>query len=179
MSDGVKVNNLPAFDAKVMAWFAAVEKATAEAAVGVAKQVFENILINSPQFSGDFVANWRPSVGAPDPRFQVDVISGAARYRGHTDEMGIQPFGRGDTPAIHYAQSHAAWQLPKLGQAIYISNSVRHDEPYAWLIEDNKINFRPVNMGADRVARNAIERVGRRTGTIDKTKLAFLRSLGV
>ena len=36
MSDGVKVNNLPAFDAKVMAWFAAVEKATAEVAVGLA-----------------------------------------------------------------------------------------------------------------------------------------------
>ena len=57
MSDGVKVTNLSAFDAQVEAWFAAVEKAAAEAAVGLAKRVFDKVLIESPQYSGDFAAN--------------------------------------------------------------------------------------------------------------------------
>ena len=179
MSDGVEIKGLDAFDRQVKAWFGAVEKAAAQAAVGLAKQAFDNILINSPQFSGDFTANWRHSVGAPDTRFTVNAISGAARFRGHTDEHGVEPFGRGDSVAIEYAKSHATWTTPKLGQTIYLSNSAVHDEPYAWLIEGGKINFRSVNSGADHVVRNAATRMNNRYSTLTKSKFDFLRSLGV
>lgn len=179
MSDGVEIKGLDAFDRQVKAWFGAVEKAAAQEAVGLAKQAFDNILINSPQFSGDMVANWAVGVGAPVVSVKVDVIPGAARFRGHTDEQGIEPFGRGDYPAIEYAKSHATWTTPKLGQTIYLSNSAVHDEPYAWLIEGGKINFRSVNSGADHVVRNAATRMNNRYSTLTKSKFDFLRSLGV
>ena len=172
MSDGVKVNNLPAFDAKVMAWFAAVEKATAKVAVTLANRVFDNILINSPQFSGDFAANWKIAFdGSIDYTFDAGVIPEFDPSR---------PFQRGSQAAIQHAYRNVTWPSDfQLGKTITISNSAKHDEPYAWKIENGTIQFRPENMGASRVAQNAVERISRRYGEIDKSKFAFLKGLGV
>ena len=53
------LRGLPQFNAEVKKWFAAVEREAAKAATGLAKQVFEKVLEESPQNSGDYVANWK------------------------------------------------------------------------------------------------------------------------
>ena len=179
MSDGVKVTNLSAFDAQVEAWFAAVEKAAAEAAVGLAKRVFDKVLIESPQYSGDFTANWQVSVDAPSTKFTIGVLR--PKLNGYADSVGIrgiEPFKRGDPEAIAYAQSHAVWPTIKLGQTIYLSNSANHDEDYAWKIEDGKIKFRMVNQGAAAVGRRSIEYVGHRYPVIGQSQFSILRRVG-
>ena len=179
MSDGLEINGLDAFDRQVMAWFGAVEKATAQAAVGLARRVFDKVLIESPQYSGDFAANWQVSVGVPSTKFTVGVIR--PKIKAYADSDGIrdfEPFKRGDPEAVAYAKSHAAWPELKLGQTIYISNSAEHDEPYAWAIENGKINFRPVNAGADAVARRSMAFVANRYPTITSSQFSVLRRLG-
>ena len=170
MSDGVKVTNLTAFDANVQAWFAAVEKATAEAAVGVAREAFEQIIETGPQYSGDFVANTKVSVGAPAPlsAFQPFVLHDSTH----------DPFKMGDSPAMEYAKSHAVWPTIKLGQTVFVSSSAKHDEFYAWKIEKGQIKLRPENAGAVAIYARAARHVGNRYNFIGGSQMDWLRKVG-
>ena len=168
MSDGVKVTNLSAFDAQVEAWFAAVEKAAAEAAVGLAREAFEQIIENGPQNSGDFVANTKVAVGSPDVTFTPFVLSTPAR----------SPFQMGDSPAMEYAKSHAVWPTIKLGQTVFISSSAKHDEFYAWKIEKGQIKLRPENAGAVAIYARAARHVGNRYNFIGGVQMDWLRKIG-
>lgn len=174
----VAVKNLAEFDRDVMAWFAAVEEAAAEAAVGLAKRVFDKVLIESPQYSGDFAANWKVSVNAPSTAFKPDAVRPSfAKYH---DQDGIKqrkPFGRGDPEAIAHAKAQANWSKIKLGDVIYISNSADHDEAYAFKIEEGKIKFRPVNEGADAVGRRSMQFVANHYPYIGGSQLSALRRL--
>lgn len=174
----VSLSNLDKFDASVQLWFQNVKRAAEEVAVGLAKQVFDRVLIESPQYSGDFTANWKVSVGTPDKSFTIGVIAPKLK---HPDTEGIRhvdPFKRGDPEAIAYAKSHAHWQPINLGQKIFISNSADHDQPYAMLIEEGAIKFRPVNRGADYVGRRSVEHVSNRYRQIGAGQLAILRRIG-
>ena len=176
----VAVKNLAGFDSVVQAWFAAVEEAAADAAVGIAKRVFDKVLIESPQYSGDFAANWKVSVNAPDTTFTIGVIRPrVAKYADGDGIKNTKPFGRGDPEAIAYAKAHADWSKIKLGDVIYISNSASHEEDYAFKIEKGEIKFRPVNQGAGAVARRSLEFVAHRYPQIDRGQLAVLRRIGV
>ena len=170
MSDGVKVTNLSAFDAQVEAWFAAVEKAAAEAAVGLAREAFEQIIENGPQNSGDFVAQTKVSVGAPAP------VSDFKPFQLHN--KASDPFQMGDSPAMEYAKSHAVWPTIKLGQTVFISSSAKHDEFYAWKIEKGQIKLRPENAGAVAIYARAARHVGHRYNFIGGSQMDWLRKVG-
>ena len=170
MSDGVKVTNLSAFDAQVEAWFAAVEKAAAEAAVGLAREAFEQIIENGPQNSGDFVAQTKVSVVAPTP------VSDFEPFQLH-NKAG-DPFKMGDSPAMDYAKSHAVWPTIKLGQTVFISSSAKHDEFYAWKIEKGQIKLRPENAGAVAIYARAARHVGHRYNFIGGSQMDWLRKVG-
>lgn len=172
------IQNLAEFENSVQSWFKAVRGAAEEAAVGLAKRVFDKVLIESPQSSGDFTANWKVSVGAPDTTFTIGVIK---QRLSHADHEGIKwelLYKRGDPEAIAYAKSHANWQPIRLGQTIYISNSAEHDESYAMKIENGSINFRPANKGAEAVGRRSVAFVAGRYGVISKESLAVLTRVG-
>ena len=82
----VEVKGLGAFDAAVKSWFAAVEEAAVEAAVGLAHEAFEQILETGPQFSGDFVATihkWLPF------SYAVDAFRGTISGNGNILEVTI------------------------------------------------------------------------------------------
>lgn len=180
MSVGLSVTaaSLAATNKTVNDWFAAVKDAARDAAVGLAKEVLDNALINSPQFSGDYTASWRVSPKVVDYTFNNDAIPGAARWGQHGDVP--EPFGRGDPEAIEYAERHNAyvWGMISFGDTIYISNSSQHAEAYVWKIENNQIRFRRPNMGAYRVGQNAIEKIARRHPKITKTQLESWKALG-
>ena len=165
----LQVKGLDAFSATVNQWLGNVEKAAAEAAVGLAKQMFHQILYTSPQYSGDFVANWKVGYGTIDTSYQTGIF---------TSELydADEPFKRGDTKAIRHAQANANWRpLVKLGQTIYLSNSSAHDEPYAVKIEAGLIRLRPVNNGAAHVVRRAVTAYSNRYAKINAAQLTKLR----
>ena len=163
---------LEAFDATVKGWLSSVEEAAAEAAVGLAKEAFDKILRNSPQFSGDFVAGWGVGYGTPVSNFK------AGRYI-EQKFPSDHPFQRGDEPAMNDARAAAVWKTPKLGTTIYISNDAHHDDPYAWKIENGQIDFRSVNIGASKLVENAVKSLERNHKIISKADLAILRKVGV
>jgi hypothetical protein len=178
----VALKGLERFDAKVSAWFRVVEKAATQAAAGLAKVAFRHIIENGPQYSGDFVANIKVGIGSVNYDFDSGVVP---HERGHINLGGLEgvldPGARGDRPAMNYARAYAAleWGRVKLGKSIFISSTAAHDEPYAWLIEDGKIKFRPENVGADQVFHRAHGHVKNLYGTIGKSELAALRRIGV
>lgn len=173
----VVLKGLGEFDASVQGWFKAVSGAFAEAAQGLAKETLNIVLEESPQFSGDFTANWKVSVGAPDTSFTIGVIRPrVAQYPDSDGLLNVVPFKRGDREAIDYAKRHAAWETIKLGQHIFLSNSANHDENYAWKIEDGSIKFRSVNSGAEAVARRSARMVLAKYASIGASELATLRS---
>lgn len=173
----IKATNLDAFDRAVQAWFNAVEQAAAEAAVGLARHAFQYIIKESPQYSGDFAANWRVGYGSPDTTFKANAVGGYS-----PNEVGkntaAPSFQRGSEPAIRYAEGNAKWQRITLGTSIHISNSATHDQPYAWDIEKGTIKFRPVNEGASHLVRRAVGVTKFRFSNIGLAQLQVLRSIG-
>ena len=157
---------LDKFDAAVRGWFADVEEAAAEAAVGLAHEAFTEILENSPQFSGDFTANTRVSTtGTPDRTF-VEGLGGGTMHN---------PFQMGAIPAQLTAMGNAQWTTPKLGTSIFISSTAKHDENYAWKIERGEIALRDVNQGADHIYERAMRTTQHRYVNIGKVQLEALR----
>lgn len=164
---GVKINGLENLDKVFAGWLTAVKQEAEAVAIDLGKRVFEKILYESPQYSGDFAANWNVSVDAPDTSFK------------ELPRVLREPVGRGDEYAINYAKTHATWPSLSLGKTLVISNSAYHDEPYALKIETGEIEFRPINEGAEHVAARSVQFVANRYGHIGKRQLAALRKIGV
>ncbi len=180
MSVGLK--GLPDFDAQVKNWFRAVEQAAAKATAGLAKAAFMHIIENGPQYSGDFVANIKVGLGSINYDFDEGVVPHERGYHNLAGKEGVlNPGARGDKPAMNHARTYAAmeWSRVKLGESVFISSTAAHDEPYAWLIEDGKIKFRPENVGAEQVFRRAHAHVKNLYGTIGKSEFAILQRVGV
>ena len=161
----VEVKGLGAFDAAVKSWFAAVEEAVAEASVGLAHEAFEQILETGPQFSGDFVANSRVSIGSPDTTFEEGLGGGTV----------ADPFKMGDPDAQDAARSRATWETPELGQSVFISSTAKHDEFYLHKVENGEIALRDVNRGADHIYHRARDHVAHRYTNVGKVQLDALR----
>lgn len=172
---------LDQFSAQINAWMLRVGQATQQAASGMAGLALQEIVKESPQYSGDFVSGWEVSFNGPA------YIWRPAKLYTQDDA----PFQKGDEPAMDHALRKAAPNLARAamagsaqrgygtGVSIYLSNSAKHDEPYAWKIEKGEIDFRPVNPDADHVVARAAGVVGRRYRTIGKGQLEFLRSVKV
>lgn len=137
-----EVKGLEQFTAAVDAWLLATEQHIADVARGIAVETFDTMLRISPQYSGDFVANWNVSVDQPDESFR--------QFRTFQDSHKA-PFIGGDAEAQAEAKLRNRGRADgfTLGQTIYITNaSVHAGDYYAGLIEDNQIKFRPGNAGA-------------------------------
>jgi hypothetical protein len=165
-----EVKKSSTFDLVVSDWIDEVKTAAEDVAVGVAKVIFNHAIYNGPQYSGDYVANWKVSIGTLRPEFDHNAIGGVGR---------VPRYKKGSVSAIQYAQSRADFSGFKLGQTLYLHNSAAHDEPHAWLIENNMINFRPVNAGAHSIMRRSVAFAMNRFGKVGPTQLAALRKVGV
>ena len=157
-----RVTNKTEFLRQVNQWMKVVRKDAEAIVEGLAYKMLTHILQNAPQFSGDFAANWNVSVGSPNYTFVVGKVNDRrdAQYRGRYEEPDypLAPAKRGDLPAISAALD--GWSKLgdfKLGQTIFLANGAEHDEPYAMLIEDEKIKFRPENVGGGRLVARAIQ----------------------
>lgn len=137
----IKVTNIDQVFGELDAWLMSVQRDLEHLARGLATEAFIKILDHSPQYSGDFAANWKLSVGEMDKSYGVMLFGKLF--------PDPDPFINGDEEAIMKAMSNAMGKLDgfKLGQTIWISNSSAHLTTYAWKIENNQIRFRPGNYG--------------------------------
>lgn len=132
---GVEVRNIDKFALGVERWLEKTEDRVMHVANGIAVELFEEVLRTSPQFSGDFAANWQYSINSINSTFnELNLLDDPAR----------PSFGAGSHPAIQYAKTMNKGRDTgyQLGDTLYIANSAYHDEPYALLIENQQINFR-------------------------------------
>lgn len=175
----IKVLNLDSFDETVQRWFSKVETAAAEAAVGIAREAFEQILETSPQYSGDFVANWKVSKSATDSSFTPDALGGYKPNLLGRNTMSPL-FQMGSTPAMSYARANAKWPKLVLGESIYLHNSAKHDhsDSYAYRVENGSIQLRPENAGASHVVARAVGIIGFTYHNISAANLTHLRGFG-
>lgn len=132
------------------AWLQQYQTQTKAQMKGLAIVMFKRVLEYSPQYSGDFAANWRISLNnidnSPPEWTSGELLANLPTVQSSFDS----PFKAGSRPAINIALTTNARKLDgfELGDTIYISNNSVHDEPYAMLIEGNQIRFRPGNYGA-------------------------------
>lgn len=164
----LKVTNRSQFKGQCDAWIAAVRRASEVAAMNMAQKALENVVTHGPQYSGQFVASWNLSINQPDYT--------ARQPTSRLDGDSVEPYKEGDPNAINIALAANVGKLAgfKLGQKIYLSNSVEHDEPYSVLIEHNQINFRPVNPSGGRTMARAFDYLVHRYSSIGKSQLAEL-----
>ena len=71
----LRVTNLAAFDGSVQSWFAAVKEAAENHAKSLAFRAFNMVIETSPQYSGQFAANWKIAYGSPDTSFTRDPLN--------------------------------------------------------------------------------------------------------
>lgn len=135
-------------------WLEEAKEELADTARGLAVTALNYILEHSPQYSGDFVANWNFSINNPDTTFkEAGIID--------TDEAwlsGTSPLHRGEPRAIALAKSRNKGKDNgyKLGDSFYLTNDSAHNEPYAQKIENGTIKFRPENVGSDAPVQNTL-----------------------
>ena len=170
----IRIKNLDQFRAQIDKFVEGAKQDAQDAAVGLAAEAFERILYQSPQFSGDFVSAWQVSARGPVTYFEP--------WSGGSKEPG--EYQKGDEEPINYALANtkgafAALRSVPLGSSIFLSNSAKHDEPYAWKIEKGQIKFREVNPDADRVVARAVSNTARAFPKIGKPSLAILKRVGV
>lgn len=143
----LKIQGLAQLDQVTNTWLASCHEVAENTARGYVAETFWYILQTSPQYSGDFVANWHMSLGTPSYTFSENTLKVTKLARNGLFKWHSHIFQEGDDPAISHAASAAMPVLSsfKLGVPVYFTNSAAHDEPYAVKIESNAIAFRPVN----------------------------------
>lgn len=142
------------------AWFAKAQRQAALKLKVTAIRALHWISLHSPQFSGDFAANWKVAVNGIDSSFRAEALG--------EPEMEVGTFGhlqrssvrqQGDMGAVKYAVAAGGPIInrAKLGDFITIANSAQHDQAYAWKIENNQIKFRDENPEGGRVIQRFVE----------------------
>lgn len=131
----VSVRNLDKFVESCDRWLEKTTDTVMHVANGITVELFEQVLETSPQFSGDFAANWQYSINQVNTTFTELNLQ---------DDPDQGSFSAGDRTAINYAKvmNKGRDSSYRLGDTFFVSNSAKHDEPYAILIENNQINFR-------------------------------------
>lgn len=173
----IELQGRAGFDRSVADWIAAVTQTAESVTKGLVFKLLDTILYKGPQYSGDFVANWNVSIGSTNYQFVPggEVEAAFIRY-----ERGYNvPAREGDRRAIQKALDRINLAGFKLGQTIYLANASAHDESYAVLIEQNRIEFRPENPSGGRVVARAMLNVGASYRTMDRATALRLAMVGV
>lgn len=162
----IDIKNVGEVSATIDKWLEEVEKMATKFCRGVTVQIFEQILVNSVQYSGDFAGNWKYELNSITPEFKPGVAftelekTRVTWTQGKGDEksgffsafMGIDEGGGDPGVAVGYSLRSARGKdnAFKLGDTVYLHNSSVHDDAYAPGIETGttklrvKQNYAPV-----------------------------------
>ena len=110
--------------------------------------VFEYVLYQTPQWTGNAAANWNVSTGSPDERIPADLLD-LAQY--NTDKSGKfatlpgGPFKKGDRQAVDIAigRNYAEFDRITLKDEVFLANSSESlsGKSYIMHLEQNPGNF--------------------------------------
>jgi hypothetical protein len=106
------------------------------------KEVHENIVRSTPQWTGDLAVAWNYSIGAPD----MSYTPTPNKIEGQQFWSKADVFQRG--AAVSQALAKAAGVHPTWRDVVYIHNPA----PIAQKVEDWRILIRPVNLVDGQVA---------------------------
>lgn len=141
----LKVHNAKQFIRSLERQIDAMERHCEQVFRGYVTAVFHRLVMETPQFSGNAVANWNVSVGSPD--FSVNL-----GWKHDYDPSADGPrFSKGATAAAMDAVFSSGDILSgsfSLGSTYYISNAAENlkGQKYIAFLEENPNNFlRPEN----------------------------------
>lgn len=154
----IVVANRAEFLGQVNAWINAVERGASLAVFKMLVDAQTFARNHSPVYSGDFASNWNVSYGIPDASF----TSTKDYYGPDYPEAVTQPWGTGNVQE---------WSGYRLGMPAFLTNAADHDEPYAWLIEKNRIHFRPSNEGKGAVRAKTLNHLKNNYTSVTKAML--------
>ncbi len=143
----VKFEGEREFNAGIDAWLEAVEQLAVETLRGFTVRLFNKVIENSPQFSGNAVANWRYSVNGEDTS-STDFFK--ELFKGRNEESfpamieAYSKSNRNDGAEWVAKEISAGRELgvTKLSDVIYISNSVDYAD---WLAQATESDLRAQN----------------------------------
>lgn len=166
----IKVKNADQFFGSIDSWLDEVEHEYMQIAISLMWIMTGEALKRSPQYSGDFVANWKLAVNKYSTTFREGIFPDKQFPAEH-------PFQRMDAQPILYAidANKGALNTARLGDTLWLSNSAMHHDLYAWKLEDGLIRLRPVNYGGEGPLRQVRELMKAQFGRIDKQTMEFLK----
>jgi len=143
----LKFENTAQFNAGIDAWLESVEDLAVGTLRGLSVKLFEAVLRNSPQFSGNAVANWKYSVNGKDATFDDFFKELFVEKERQAFPQILEAYSKSkpNEAAESYAIAGAAgheMQVNSLSDVIYISNSVNYNE---WLSSATESDLRAAN----------------------------------
>lgn len=106
-------------------------------------KVFYDLVVGTPQWSGDTAANWNYSIGLPSMRYQQIMAKSLLWGKGYTQE---QPYQRGALGAVWAAYSRAEdGPMPSWRDKVFFTNNT----PIAGSLEDMAVPIRVENLHPD------------------------------
>lgn len=148
---------------------------------GITVEVWNLILVRTPQFEGRMVASYTYSLNKPvfiDRSMEISPVD----EEGNAAADHRRTFRAGSTTAINLAnlESLGADGKFRLGDTVFISNGVDHGEgPYSQAIEDGDIVLRSVNRPG-RPARRALDWIAARYGVeVAPSRVTYLKNLSI
>jgi hypothetical protein len=143
----VKFENAADFNAGIDKWLVQVDTLAVGVLRGLSVKLFEAVLRNSPQYSGNAVANWKYSVNNKDVSYDNFFKELFKDKEEAAWPMEVEPYSKTNPndAAEAYAISNAVGrelQVQNISDVIYISNSVTYKE---WLSAATEANLREVN----------------------------------
>lgn len=107
------------------------------------KRIFKDIVVGTPQFSGNLATAWNYSIGEPNSAY-APIPSKGDWKKARKAEIHV----RGDDPAVSEALAKAEGVHPGWRDVVWIHNPA----PYATLVENQGVTLRAVNLVDGRVA---------------------------
>lgn len=162
--------------------FSELEKDCTEVVRGITVELWNSILIKTPQYFGGMAASWNYTYNKADVANRTSMIP--ARVAMESDSwFSHSPTRRGDPFAIGIANAASAGKDAsfKLGKMVYINNGVFHDEgEYSAIIESYEpTQLRTFNRPGKPVHRS-LDMIATRYGQdVSRNAAAYLKNLKI
>lgn len=143
-------SNAAAFSAQLAAAIAALDEQLNFAFQRWSYRIFYDLVVNTPQWSGDTASNWRFSIGSPSAEYhEIPDKSSMWPLPAEFKDASADPYHRGSYLAVSRALDEAKnGPLPRWTDKVFFTNNT----PIAPDLETNSVYIRPVNLVGGAVA---------------------------
>ena len=177
----LRIANEDAFCQGLDAWLLAAEKTVGAVLKGLVVEVYRELALSTPQWSGNAASNWMLGIGTPDVSTTTTLKQRSVRGGTHRGGFGRPSSQKGGPIAVAEGASRENPKLARVSLAtpeIYVTNSSVNLSGQAYIqhLEANTNDFlRAVNRPGAMV-QNAPAKLAH--GLLDEAGVARLVSLG-